>query len=105
TLQRRPRYHYATYLPYTTLFRSRLHERRPWRRSRTNSSRSAGSDRTGCFVARTTESVGSQLVARSSSYRIEDGTGCGNIAAPPRSEEHTSELQSRENLVCIVQLE
>src|SRR5690606_41707545 len=30
---------------------------------------------------------------------------CGNRLQPPRSEEHTSELQSRENLVCRLLLE
>src|SRR6266511_5875350 len=37
--------------------------------------------------------------------RSRPGPGTGSARRPPRSEEHTSELQSRENLVCRLLLE
>src|SRR5207302_10050094 len=48
--------------------------------------------------------------ARSPETAFESGDGCSTtsrtkVPAPPRSEEHTSELQSRENLVCRLLLE
>src|SRR5690606_40987926 len=36
---------------------------------------------------------------------LPDGVAGSIVGAPPRSEEHTSELQSRENLVCRLLLE
>src|SRR5690606_41967775 len=40
-------------------------------------------------------------IAEAKRYNLGPGRGC----SPPRSEEHTSELQSRENLVCRLLLE
>src|SRR5688572_33507546 len=82
-IQRPPR---TTLFPYTTLFRSRLgwgvtpHECR-W----------------GCFV----KAWQRALLARS------DKHSCRGTPHPatPRSEEHTSELQSQSNLVCRLLLE
>src|SRR5207302_10084897 len=56
-------------------------------------------------AARTTDGVGSEAAGARSVAGQHDaappGTGPGEVAGrPARSEEHTSELQSRENLVC-----
>src|SRR5688572_31170360 len=74
-IRRPPR---STLFPYTTLFRSR------WARS----PRSTGP--TGC--------------CRSASSRTSAGRRRGDPNGP-RSEEHTSELQSQSNLVCRLLLE
>src|SRR2546430_7584708 len=84
-IRRPPR---STLFPYTTLFRSPRACLSPWRRIR----------------------------RLSRPRRIREGTSrprgvpaeCRSIAAPqgrPRSEEHTSELQSQSNLVCRLLLE
>src|SRR5690606_41789269 len=65
----------STLFPYTTLFRSRL----------------CGSVRAGALAAGATECADRQC--------------CRAYGYPRRSEEHTSELQSRENLVCRLLLE
>src|SRR5436309_12164415 len=64
--------------PYTTLFRSRLHAGRPRDRHR--------EQRFDAVFVGTAMNRPAQAIA-------------------PRSEEHTSELQSRENLVCRLLLE
>src|SRR5690606_42092762 len=73
----------STLFPYTTLFRSV--STRPWH-CRSRSPRGAGSPRhattTGCWSA-----------------------PISSLITQGRSEEHTSELQSRENLVCRLLLE
>src|SRR5436309_11929534 len=74
-IRRPPR---STLFPYTTLFRSKLKLGLEWR----NSARASSSP-----------SSGSSTMWRPAS----NGTN--------RSEEHTSELQSRENLVCRLLLE
>src|SRR3712207_7996363 len=93
-IRRPPR---STLVPYTTLFRSArptrpaAPRRRPRRRGRRRRSRPRPS------------------WARRSATRRQDGLECadkkdvGNI--PGRSEEHTSELQSRQYLVCRLLLE
>src|SRR3712207_8142936 len=80
-IRRPPR---STLFPYTTLFRSRLHPRQT----------SHGRHR---YTARPrrAESTWARRRALPSSNR----------AAPRRSEEHTSELQSRQYLVCRLLLE
>src|SRR5690606_42134288 len=86
TVLRPPR---STLFPYTTLFRSpRRGCRTSWRSRRRSArgSRSATGERAGS----------SRLRSTSISTRPTVG---------PRSEEHTSELQSRENLVCRLLLE
>src|SRR5436309_11184707 len=76
-IQRPPR---STLFPYTTLFRSRAHQHRQ--------------------VAALDDVVGHGSV----SFEAEVG-GYGGGHGGLRSEEHTSELQSRENLVCRLLLE
>src|SRR3712207_8571808 len=85
-IRRPPR---STLFPYTTLFRS---ERTPGSAS-TAKARSAGNEalrfaKTGSAVSRTPGSRRSD-----------------SCSAPLRSEEHTSELQSRQYLVCRLLLE
>src|SRR3712207_8083717 len=93
-IRRPPR---STLFPYTTLFRSRGRapdpgaepvERRAHHRTHAGTHRAALGDVRGC---------GDEISpARSSAERTE---------APRRSEEHTSELQSRQYLVCRLLLE
>src|SRR5436309_11911536 len=78
-IRRPPR---STLFPYTTLFRS-CGRRRCSRCSASSPSRSA----------------------RTSSSTPSSGPWPASMAASRRSEEHTSELQSRENLVCRLLLE
>src|SRR5690606_39343856 len=98
-----PRLPSSTLFPYTTLFRSRgpgsdEDRRRPqasWSR-----------DRVPCRSAY----LGPKLAGSSSrSLRRSGGRNCSRKAPSRyvfvRSEEHTSELQSRENLVCRLLLE
>src|SRR5690606_41853330 len=88
--------------PYTTLFRSDL-ELRHARVFPTS-----GVMHTDCRKA-----VGGHTTRLHTSTQGNDGVGLGErwqmrigvlappwLTVPPRSEEHTSELQSRENLVC-----
>src|SRR5690606_41269858 len=84
-----------TLFPYTTLFRSQMFRTRP------RESRSLGS---GVIV----ESSGviltnSHVINGATDIRIAQNDG--REFAVDRSEEHTSELQSRENLVCRLLLE
>src|SRR5258707_3567515 len=81
-IRRPPR---STLFPYTTLFRS-----------------------AACFT--TSIKVGSLLSAFELLTRLEAAHRCigfarGRIRKPSRSEEHTSELQSRQYLVCRLLLE
>src|SRR3712207_7437128 len=86
-IRRPPR---STLFPYTTLFRSRIISGRP------------------CSVHRNAHA--STDVARASVLRgVARGHACqlatAKSARPTRSEEHTSELQSRQYLVCRLLLE
>src|SRR3712207_7647028 len=83
-MRRPPR---STLLPYTTLFRSQK-DRPPSRRSSTAS------------VPSTPPGSG-----RSSPSRLSPLTTHSPRMSPGRSEEHTSELQSRQYLVCRLLLE
>src|SRR2546430_7604522 len=79
-IRRPPR---STLFPYTTLFRSASLE-------------AAGSP----------EKPGSSVIHLCMSVkRTVRGSTSGNLSARPRSEEHTSELQSQSNLVCRLLLE
>src|SRR5690606_40153140 len=85
--------------PYTTLFRSRP-ARRP------------GPDPAIAAARPRRTPTASRPIAASHGVKVQpggDGTGRDGAKAPPgrgaRSEEHTSELQSRENLVCRLLLE
>src|SRR5207302_9359848 len=85
--------------PYTTLFRSRLaawpRQRVRRHRGRTGRSRSRRAGRREAPVER----------ARRPTAPPESDLQADGVPLPARSEEHTSELQSRENLVCRLLLE
>src|SRR3712207_7256217 len=91
-IRRPPR---STLFPYTTLFRSSS-----WRRPSTS-----------CATSSTTDPIGSAFPSPASRdcWRQHDRfPGRPRPSArpsPPRSEEHTSELQSRQYLVCRLLLE
>src|SRR5699024_12707081 len=78
-----PRPPFSTLFPYTTLFRSHqsAHRRCRWCRG-----------------------SGTVLPDQGERRRDDDRSGCGRTV-PDRSEEHTSELQSRFDLVCRLLLE
>src|SRR3712207_8443751 len=82
-IRRPPR---STLFPYTTLFRS----------SRCSIM--------GCTLTTLTTLLGRRNVIGDRNATTSAKAGC-RIAWPPRSEEHTSELQSRQYLVCRLLLE
>src|SRR5690606_39558270 len=81
----------SSVLPYTTLFRSGRATDRQQRRARW-SARPSAPGRSPSATARTRRWPAA-------------GSSRGSCRASRRSEEHTSELQSRENLVCRLLLE
>src|SRR3712207_7614372 len=90
--------------PYTTLFRS---QREAVLIDRQMDHRSRGfHDRSLDFLA-AVEVAAEASRCRTTRPAVEDdGAGLSTItASPPRSEEHTSELQSRQYLVCRLLLE
>src|SRR3989442_8513380 len=92
-IRRPPR---STLFPYTTLFRSRC---KPATATPSRAARAA--------VARarlSTAWIRALAEPYLRGYRAERETG-GSLRANPRSEEHTSELQSRPHLVCRLLLE
>src|SRR3712207_7508568 len=89
-IRRPPR---STLFPYTTLFRSRLH--RPARRHR--GLRGARGDRRRHVAVAGARGLGLARPGR--------GPAGGGGERVRRSEEHTSELQSRQYLVCRLLLE
>src|SRR3712207_7481814 len=95
-IRRPPR---STLFPYTTLFRSRVF-------AQTIRLRTEGTD---ALLAAAREAGVRRFVAQSfASYRyaLEGGPGkTEDDPLDPRSEEHTSELQSRQHLVCRLLLE
>src|SRR5690606_41712437 len=89
-IRRLPR---STLFPYTTLFRS-----------------SGASAKRAVTVTRSPRPVAdSHASSPQATFHTPGSITCDHVpfegAAPPRSEEHTSELQSRENLVCRLLLE
>src|SRR5690606_41771919 len=92
---RRPRG--GTLFPYTTLFRSRA---RPTRRGWSRSRRTPGGSWTRAAHRPPSWTRSWRACPRSCGWP----TRC-TAGDAPRSEEHTSELQSRENLVCRLLLE
>src|SRR5699024_12009817 len=87
----------STIFPYTTLFRSRsIPAPDPFRTRRAAAGRGA-STRSRSFVGRGTRT-------RWPGGRGQ-GSGRGTLPVGERSEEHTSELQSRFDLVCCLLLE
>src|SRR3712207_8915460 len=89
-IRRPPR---STLFPYTTLFRSDL-EQHPLRGTRTDDERPLARDRVVVPPA------GQGVLDRLRQQRHAEPAG-----PSPRSEEHTSELQSRQYLVCRLLLE
>src|SRR5439155_23193286 len=81
----------STLFPYTTLFRSRAQDRPPQHRSPRDLRCRAG------HADRATRRIGSASGRTARSGRAP--------CEPARSEEHTSELQSRGHLVCRLLLE
>src|SRR3712207_7186675 len=97
-MRRPPR---STLLPYTTLFRSpeaatKATVRLPSLRTRKSSSADASA--VGRLAAHASPE-------KDSSAGGSDGTRPRDASTPSRSEEHTSELQSRQYLVCRLLLE
>src|SRR3712207_8081403 len=90
-IRRPPR---STLFPYTTLFRS---DARPGRQRLAQAVRAAGR---GARRARRGPRRGAALSALGARARLH-----GALRFAPRSEEHTSELQSRQYLVCRLLLE
>src|SRR5690606_41812861 len=80
-----------TLFPYTTLFRSRCLEIRPRPIPKNPTRHRPKQQARGCRQA--------------SAHRMQRLFEKTDLLARPRSEEHTSELQSRENLVCRLLLE
>src|SRR3712207_8155437 len=91
-IRRPPR---STLFPYTTLFRSQGPVQRPL-------TVSVDGARAGVVQDAWSYPQGWTLV---STPRLAAGTHTIRIARPARSEEHTSELQSRQYLVCRLLLE
>src|SRR3712207_8930735 len=97
-IRRPPR---STLFPYTTLFRSGFRAARGPGRARTRAEQ----------ATRPTRSPPAQAIGRLDPYReAADPTSAARhprprLRAAPRSEEHTSELQSRQYLVCRLLLE
>src|SRR5690242_21266378 len=85
-LQHPPR---STLFPYTTLFRSVLH----------------AVEGDGLLTVIADAQIVGLVLATADIGRRGDRRGAVNDTGPPRSEEHTSELQSHVNLVCRLLLE
>src|SRR5260370_18861148 len=89
-IRRPPR---STLFPYTTLFRSVLHER--------DFALGCDLNRSGQVAFR----YSCRHISNCAELRREVAGELVHVAAPRRSEEHTSELQSHLNLVCRLLLE
>src|SRR3712207_8879987 len=89
-IRRPPR---STLFPYTTLFRSLAHKRKPLMRTSGDQANLGRRSK----LKRPFDWLGSRPFAR--------GAGRSSSLPPGRSEEHTSELQSRQYLVCRLLLE
>src|SRR5690606_40128943 len=87
------------YPPPTVIYTLSLHDALPISRSRLAPPRS-GPSRRGCRRPR----AGGKCRPRAAAADLLRGSR-RSLRAPDRSEEHTSELQSRENLVCRLLLE
>src|SRR3712207_8440431 len=97
-IRRPPR---STLFPYTTLFRS------PFMIALTGLAAEIDEERPAQVVARTIEAVspGGGSDDALASAVVEGSEESGELALGFRSEEHTSELQSRQYLVCRLLLE
>src|SRR3712207_7298816 len=94
-IRRPPR---STLFPYTTLFRSR--PTRPLLAAHRNAD---SRTRVSAFVPKRSQVCAER--ARNVTARRDRGEDEGRAAGTPRSEEHTSELQSRQYLGCRLLLE
>src|SRR3712207_7412130 len=97
-IRRPPR---STLFPYTTLFRSQFHAVVPLRR-RTRRGAPGGPRRPSDRAAAAGEADDQRDQEEDQEQEEQDP---GDHAGPDRSEEHTSELQSRQYLVCRLLLE
>src|SRR5206468_9624129 len=88
----------STLFPYTTLFRSRLPYHPQWRLGTRNRA-------VVPLLAGTTSRDHSAFVWSSMRPPMQMPTSAVPLLPGPRSEEHTSELQSRSDLVCRLLLE
>src|SRR5690606_41642747 len=88
--------------PYTTLFRSPTNSRLS---ARLSSSAASRWTRARSSSRRAVTSEKATRVAPSGSGRVCQAATRWSVVGASRSEEHTSELQSRENLVCRLLLE
>src|SRR2546422_2414624 len=84
-IRRPPR---STLFPYTTLFRSRLRDLRY-----------------SLPLPPTVSAPWSKVLSRLDGWPVHAFVNASRLASRPRSEEHTSELQSRLHLVCRLLLE
>src|SRR5699024_12865564 len=90
-----------TLFPYTTLFRSSWASRSRLFWARASSARAVASESTASTARQSSTTVNSRVSAP-----LRTGRWDVSIGTPPlRSEEHTSELQSRFDLVCRLLLE
>src|SRR3712207_6918851 len=100
-IRRPPR---STLFPYTTLFRSRPEEAAAELKAMSDKARSDGERRTALFAMTVVEADSGKLDKALEEVQKQYALGekIGDVA---RSEEHTSELQSRQYLVCRLLLE
>src|SRR5690606_41585986 len=89
----------STLFPYTTIFRSR----RLWRAHGGSGGGGRGTHRQ--LGARASSRATGRVLGLPAGAQAADAGGGRWLGAHARSEEHTSELQSRENLVCRLLLE
>src|SRR5205085_12390302 len=99
-LLRRPRA--SPLFPYTTLFRSPVHVPDPQAGELGAVLRLAGMAQDLVVGQR---GLAGNAVVYSQHFRLPRLDGLARVRQPPRSEEHTSELQSQSNLVCRLLLE
>src|SRR5690606_41860338 len=95
--------HTSTLFPYTTLFRSLTiiaHEH--FQRIIDDANRPESIIRSGVVIGRDIPIAKKEVVETKPKIydQVEDEIGVMLLGEEERSEEHTSELQSRENLVC-----
>src|SRR3712207_9396846 len=99
-IRRPPR---STLFPYTTLFRSLGHVEAGQRAPRAHVVEprgERGGEQRGQELRREEEARGRRDVARGVEHEQREGDDAHAVAQLVRSEEHTSELQSRQYIVC-----
>src|SRR3712207_7175456 len=100
-IRRPPR---STLFPYTTLFRSLAVESTVQGAFGSTGQRCTATSR-AIVVDRVADNFIERVIARAESLKLGDGAHPETEVGPLRSEEHTSELQSRQYLVCRLLLE